>query len=157
MEKSKYCSSSLKNDKQSPANYRPISLLPICGKIFERLLYDEKFNFFITNHLISTNQLGFKPGDSCTNQLLSITHEIYALFDEGYQVWGVFLDISKVFDKVWHVGLIWNIWKIVMSHKRLLNRKERAVLNEQCSPWMDVQTGVPEGFILGPFLFLNLY
>ena len=86
MEKSKYCSSSLKNDKQSPANYRPISLLPICGKIFERLLYDEKFNFFITNHLISTNQLGLKPGGSCINQLLSITHEIYALFDEGYQV-----------------------------------------------------------------------
>ena len=62
--------------------------------------------FFITNHLISTNQLGFKPGDSCINQLLSITQGIYALFDEGYQVGGVFLDISKAFGKVWHVGLI---------------------------------------------------
>ena len=118
--KSKYCSSSLKNDKQSPANYRSISLLPICGKIFERLLYDEKFNFFTTNHLISTNQSGFKPGDSCINQLLSITHEIYAFFDEGYQVRGVFLDIAKAFDQFWHAGLIWNIWQIVTSHKRLL-------------------------------------
>ena len=49
----------------------------------------------ITNHLISTNQSGFKPGDSCINQLLSITHGIYASFDEGYEVRGVFLDISK--------------------------------------------------------------
>ena len=120
MEKSKCCSSSLKNDKQSPANYRSISLLPICGKIFERLLYDEKFNFFITNHLISANQSGFKPGDSCINQLLTITHGIYALFDEGYQVRGVFLDTSKAFDKVWHVDLILNVWKIVTSHKRFL-------------------------------------
>ena len=74
------------NDKQSLANYRPISLLPICGKIFERLLYNEMFNFFITNHLISTNQSGFKPGDSCINQLLSFTHGIYASFNEGYEV-----------------------------------------------------------------------
>ena len=74
------------NDKQSLANYRPISLLPICGKIFERLLYNKMFNFFITNHLISTNQSGFKPGDSCINQLLSITHGIHASLDEGYEV-----------------------------------------------------------------------
>ena len=75
-----------KNDKQSLANYRPISLLPICGKIFERFLYNEMLHFFITNHLTSMNQSGFKPGDSCINQLLSITHGIYALLDEGYEV-----------------------------------------------------------------------
>ena len=64
------------------------------------------FNFFITNHLISTNQSGFKPKDSSINQLLSITLRIYAAFDEGYEVWGVSLDISKAFDKVWHEGLV---------------------------------------------------
>ena len=53
------------------------------------------FNFFMTNHLISTCQSGFKPGDSCINQLLSITHEIYALFDNGYEVRGVFFVIFK--------------------------------------------------------------
>ena len=73
----------------------------ICDKIFERLIYNSLFKFFIANELISSNQSGFKPGDSCINQLLSITHEIYKSFDDGYEVRGVFLDISKVFDKVW--------------------------------------------------------
>ena len=58
------------------------------------------FDFFKTNHLISTNHSGFKPRDFCTNQLLSITHGIYASFDEGYEVRGVFLDILKGYDKV---------------------------------------------------------
>ena len=65
-----------KYDKQSMKNYRPVSLLPICGKIFERLLYNEMFSFFIENGLISQNQSGIKPGDSCINQLLSMIHEI---------------------------------------------------------------------------------
>ena len=95
-----------KNGKQFLANYRPISLLPICGKLFERLLYNKMFNFFLTNHLISSNQSGFKPGDSCISQLLSITHGIYASFDKGCEVRGVFLDISKAFDKAWHERLI---------------------------------------------------
>ena len=93
-----------KNDKQSIKNYRPVSLLPICGKIFERLLYNKMFSFFIENGLISQNQSGFKPGDSCINQLLSITHEIYKSFDDGWKVRSAFLDISKAFDKVWHQG-----------------------------------------------------
>ena len=66
-----------KNDKQLVKNYRPISLLPICGKIFERILYNSLFDFLNQNDLISPAQSGFKPGDSCINQLLSITHEIY--------------------------------------------------------------------------------
>ena len=64
------------------------------------------FRFFLDNKLISTNQSGFKPGDSCINQLLSITHEIYKSFDDGLEVRSVFLDISKAFDKVWHEGAI---------------------------------------------------
>ena len=64
-----------KGDKQTLENYLPVSLLPICGKILERLMFSEMFNFFIENKLISSNQSGFKPGDSYINQLLSITHE----------------------------------------------------------------------------------
>ena len=67
------------------------------------------FNFFITNHHISTNQSGFKPGDSCINQLLSIIRRIYASLDGGYEIQVVVLDILKAFDKVWHEGLIFKL------------------------------------------------
>ena len=86
------------DDKQNVKNYRPVSLLPIFGKVFERLIYKEMYSFFIENDLISSNQSGFKQGDSCINRLLSITHEIYQSLDQGYEVRGVFLDISKAFD-----------------------------------------------------------
>ena len=89
-----------KGDKQIYENYRPVSLLPILGKILERLIFEEMFPFFIENKLIAANQSGFKPGDSCINQLIAITHEMYQSFHAGYEVQGVFLDISKAFDKV---------------------------------------------------------
>ena len=93
-----------KGDKQSLRNYRPVSLLPICDKILERLIFNEMFNcndrFLIEDNLIPANQSDFKPGDSCINQLLSITHEIYKSFDDRIEVRGVFLDILKAFDKV---------------------------------------------------------
>ena len=95
-----------KNDKQCIKNYRPISLLLICSKIFGRLLFNELYKFFNENDLLSSKQSGFRPGDSCINQLLSITREIYQSFDNNLEVQGVFLDISKAFDKVWHKGLI---------------------------------------------------
>ena len=60
------------DDKQNVKNYRPVSLLPIFSKIFERLIFNEMYSFFIENDLISSNQPGFKQGQSCINQLLSI-------------------------------------------------------------------------------------
>ena len=93
-----------KGDKQILKNYRSVSLLPIRGKIFESLIFNELRNFLFENNLISPNQCGFKPGDSCINQLISITHKIYNSFDVGLEVRSVFLDISKAFDKTWHKG-----------------------------------------------------
>ena len=89
-----------KNNKQLIENYRPISLLPVCGKILERIIYNKMFEFFSENELISHNQSRFRPGDSCINQLLCITHNIYQSLDDGLETRGVFLDISKAFDKV---------------------------------------------------------
>ena len=97
-----------KGEKQNIKNCRPVSLLPICRKIFKRLIFNKMFIYFSANKLISKNQSGFQPGDSCINQLLSITHEIFTSFDNGLEVRSVFLDISKAFDKVWYEGLISN-------------------------------------------------
>ena len=63
-------------NKQLIESYRPISLLSVCGKIPERLIYNKMFEFFTENELVSHSQSGFKPGDSCIIQLLCITHDI---------------------------------------------------------------------------------
>ena len=94
-----YQFSKRKTNKTSK-NYRPVSLLPICSKIFERIIYDNMLKYFLDNNLITPKQSGFRPGDSCINQVLSITHDIFTSFDNGLEVRGVFLDISKAFDKV---------------------------------------------------------
>ena len=70
-----------KRDKQSMANYHPVLLLPICGKIFKRLIFNSVFAFLGEKKLLSPNQSVFCPNDSCENQLLSIVHSIYADFD----------------------------------------------------------------------------
>ena len=108
-------------------NYRLISLLPIARKIFERFLYDRMFQFLTENNLISKTQSGFRPVDSCINQLLSITHEIYQSFEDSLKVRAVFLDTFKAFDKVWQKVLIFrlkqngildDIWNITIDFLR---------------------------------------
>ena len=121
------------------------------------------FSFFIENDLISQNQSGFKPVDSCINQLLSISHEIYKSFYDGWEVRGVFLDISKAFDKVWHQGLILklkqngisaNLQKIIEDFLSIRYRK--VVLNGQSSGWAAVNAGVPPRFHSWSFVVFNL-
>ena len=100
-----------KGDKQLVKNYRPISLLPIYGKMFEKIIFNQLYLFFTTNNLITKNQSGFRSGDSTTNQLLTLVNEIHESFDNrnSLEVRSVFLDISKAFDNVWHEGLIFKL------------------------------------------------
>ena len=91
-----------KESKDCLRNYKPISLLLIFSKIFEKLILNALFHFFV--QLFTDCQSGFISGDSCVLQLLSITQEIHKSFDcnPPEDIRGVFLDISKAFDKVWH-------------------------------------------------------
>ena len=140
MEKISYHSNIQKNDKHCINNYHPLSLLPLCGKIFEHILYNPLFLYLESNNLLTPHQSGFHPNDSCIYQLLSIVHSIYADFDHNplLEVGGNFLDISKAFDKVWHEGLLYKLESIGISGNLLnifrsfLNdRYQRVVINGQ--------------------------
>ena len=90
-----------KEAKYLVKNYRPISLLPIFTKVFERLLFNSVFSHFHNNNLLTKYQSSFIPGDSCLSQLLSIVHEIQSSFDykPPIDVRTISLDRSKVFDR----------------------------------------------------------
>ena len=70
-----------KGDKNDIKNYRPISVLPICSKLFEKVIYDNLYHYFETNNIFNINQSSLRAGDSCVNQLISITHDIFKSFD----------------------------------------------------------------------------
>ena len=149
-----------KGDKQYLKIYRPISLLPICSEIFEDLIYNELSSFLTDNNLISPNQSRFRPGDSCVNQFIVITHEIYKSFDDELEVRGVFLDIWKTFDKVWHEGLLFKLSLngisgnlLKLSRNFLYCHKQRVVLNGQNSFWENVNAGVPQSSFWDHYCF----
>lgn len=150
-----------KNNRQIISNYRPISLLPLCGKILEKIIFDQVYIFLDQNRLISTMQSGFRPRDSCIYHLISITSDIYKNFGRHDEMRVIFLDISKAFDKVWHDGLIHKLKcngiSGSLSHffeNYISNRHQRVTLDGTESSWRSISAGVPQGSVLGPLLFL---
>ena len=109
MEKSHIVPIHIKSGKQNIKSYRPVSFLPIFGKIFERFTCNKIFSYFSTNKLISSNQSGFQPDNFCINHLLLTIQEIFIPFDNELEVISAFSDISKAFHKVWHEGLIFKL------------------------------------------------
>ena len=131
--------------------------------MFERVIYNSLFNYFQSNRLFTPSQSGFLPGDSCIAQILSIIHEIQTTFDENLtvDVREVFLLLSKAFDKVWHDGIIFKLEAygaegelLSLLKNYLENREQRVVLNGQTSERRKIMSGIPQGSVLGPLLFL---
>ena len=149
-----------KGNKQFIKNNRPISLLPICGKVLEKIIFNNLYISLHTNNLITKNQSGFRPDDSTANQLLYLLDEIHQAFDstKSFEVRTVFLDISKAFDNVWHEGLISTLEQngnlLKLFQKYLSDRKQRVVQNGSYSEYSSIESGVPQGSVLGPILFL---
>ena len=150
-----------KGDKTNINNYRPVSLLSIVAKIFERIVFKYVYNHFRDNFVLSVHQSGFLPGCSTETQLLEVYHKFCKAVDQGKEVRVVFLDISKAFDKVWHKGLLYKLQRCGIGgvlldwfSSYLSDRQQRVVINGENSAWGQIKAGVPQGSVLGPLLFL---
>ena len=149
------------NEKNLLKNYRPISLLPVLSKIFEKIMYKRLSSFIDINQLLYKLQFGFRKKHSTNTALIILMDKITSELEKGNFVLGVFLDYSKAFDCVNHAILLqklhyYGIRGIALEWFRsyLSSRKQFVMFNGIKSVYKDVQCGVPQGSVLGPILFL---
>ena len=149
-----------KGSRTKPENYRPVSLTSIPCKIMESIVKDGLMAHLEENSLMNPSQHGFMPGKSCATNLLEFLEFVTRIVDEGKNMDIVFLDFAKAFDKVLKERLLAKLaahgveGKVLQWVRRwLTDRKQRVVLNGETSDLTEVESGVPQGSVLGLILF----
>ena len=149
-----------KGDSDVFDNYRPISMLPIFGKIFEKLIYSRLYSFLISKNVIYDKQFGFRKNHSTAHAVNYSVNKILSELEKSNHVIGIFLDLSKAFDtishdklliKLEHYGIRGQCFNLLKSY--LTNRKQYTDFQRTCSDNCIIEYGVPRGFVLGQLLF----
>ena len=150
-----------KGDRHAASNYRPISLTCVCCKVLEHIIVKHILDHLEKHNILVDNQHGFRSGHSCDSQLILTIHDIVTAADMGNRVDMIFLDFSKAFDMVPHRRLLsklkhYGITGSVLSwiDGFLSHRTQRVVVEGSSSGETTVDSGVPQGSVLGPLLFL---
>lgn len=148
-------------DKSQISNYRPISILPVISKIYEKVVYRRLYRFLENNNILYSQQYGFRSGRSTTQAIINHLQFIYNSIDAGSSVFSVFLDFKKAFDSVNHDILlsklnIYGVRGIALDwfQSYLCQRNQYVFVNGVSSDCLNISCGVPQGSILCPLLFL---
>ena len=150
-----------KGNKECIENYRPVSILPIFGKIFEKIIYNRLYTFLTANGVLHDEQFGFRKGHSTTHALHRSVINISKSLSNNRHVLGIFIDLSKAFDtldhnillkKVENYGIRGHALNLLRSY--LENRSQYVKFLDANSDTLEIKYGVPQGSILGPLLFL---